>query len=225
MSYDCETESGLIIPLRYFLAMINKQTVEKFDYSMAGIQRELQDILEEDEEEFAANNYSESRDAYDLMANRVIQSFYDKYVEQTTSKDHYVEEIRISFAHCMERLFPGEGELSLFWHHSSAVISLFDLVFQNAFGTKNIPTLKDLRIFDSVRDHGDHFSMGGLFREVLIHGDLSAEEIQKEIYKKPCLIFEEDECFRVVPSAKGRRFRDALGIKTLEKSTWVEQSY
>lgn len=205
--------------------MIHKQTVEKFDDSMAGLQRELQDILEEDEEEFDANNYRESRDAYDFMANGVIQSFYDKYMEQTTIKDHYVDEIRISFAHCVEKLFPDDGSLGLFWYHSSAVISLFDLVFQNAFGTKNIPTLKGLTIFDSVEDHGDHFGMGGLFREVLIHGELSPEEIQKEIYRKPCLIFEEDQCFRVVTSAKGRRFRDALGIKTLETSTWVEQSY
>jgi hypothetical protein len=55
-----------------------------------------------------------------------------------------------------------------------------------------VPTLKGLKIFDSVRNHGYHDQMGGLFREASMEtcvGNLNEGELQDEIYRKPCFIF------------------------------------
>jgi hypothetical protein len=49
---------------------------------------------------------------------------------------------------------------------------------------------------------------------------MSDDEIRTEVYHKPCLVFDESECFRVVPSPKGKRFKELLGVRCFESSQW-----
>jgi hypothetical protein len=226
MSYECNTESGLIIPLCYLLSLINDQTVDVFEQSIVGLQCDFWEMLEEDHESFESNRYRFSREVYDFMANQVIQSFVEKYADWEENGEQKSAAVRAAFGNCIENLFDEDGRLGGFWRHPMEVTALLGLVLQGAFGEKNVPALKDITIFDSIRDHGDHWDMGGLMSNLDgPHAVLAGVEMERDVHRKPCFIFEESECFRVVPSAKGKRFKELLGVSCFETSRWVSQSY
>jgi hypothetical protein len=223
MSYECNTESGLIIPLRYLLSLINDQTADRFETSIVDLQFDLWEMLEEDQETFESQRYRFSRESYDFMANQVIQSFIEKSADREENGEPKSAAVRAAFGDCIENLFDEDGRLGDFGRHEKAVTALLGRVLRGAFGEKNVPSLKELRIFDAVSEHGTHWGMGGLFLEVWvgIDDEASNDEAWKEIYRKPCFIFDESECFRQVASPKGRRFKDLLGVSRFESSHWV----
>lgn len=226
MSYECNTESGLIIPLRYLLSLINDQTADRFETSIVDLQFDLWEMLEEDQETFESQRYRFSRESYDFMANQVIQSFIEKAADREEKGEPKSAAVRAAFGDCIENLFDEDGRLGAFWRHQSELTALLGRVLQGAFGEKNVPALKGITIFDDIRDHGDHWDMGGLMSK--LDGplaDLAGGEMEREVHRKPCFIFEESECFRVVPSAKGKRFKELLGVSCFETSRWVWQSY
>jgi hypothetical protein len=223
MSHDFGNSSGLIVPLRFFLPLITGSKANKLHITLLSYQSYLRGFLKKDDEDLA--QYRFSRECYDFVANQVIPSYVNirSEIEGSIAEEKRIQETFRLWIEDFGRLFNMQSSP---WDGHSVMCDILGRVFTDTFGKNNMPTLNEIRTFDSPDDHGDAWSMGGLMSS--FEGpaaELSAAEFEQEIHGKPCFVFEDSECFHVVPSPKGRKFKAMLGVGRFEASQWVWQSY
>jgi hypothetical protein len=204
---DVSADSGLVVPLFFISRMLTGEYAVRFDASMEGWLDFYSDVQRSDDDEFAKRTRNSRADV-----DYLVDGFFGAY-----HSIRYVEgfETSVAFSKLIEQT---EG----FDCHG---IFMMDSIFTDTFGKNKIPSFRSV-IFFEYSVHGDPWGIEGIrngFQSV--SAVMSYDEYMEEIRNKPCFVFDEKECFRTSLSAKGKRFKELLGITTLETSYWPVNSF
>lgn len=204
---DVSADSGLVVPLFFISRMLTGEYAVRFDSSMEGWLDFYSDVQRSDDDEFAKRT-QQSRTNVDCL----VADFFGAY-----HSIRYVEglETSVAFSKWIEQT---EG-------FDYDDMSMMDSIFTDTFGKNKIPSFRSV-IFFEYSVHGDPWGIEGIrngFQSV--SAVMSYDEYMDEIQNKPCFVFDEKECFRTSLSAKGKRFKELLGITTLETSYWPVNSF
>jgi hypothetical protein len=207
MGSDLSSDSGLIVPLYYMSCMFEGEIAVRFDDTMSGWLDFYSRVQKLDDEEFSKKTRF-NRNEVDYLVNDFFGAYHSiRHIEGL--------ETSMAFSKWIE-----QAEYFDLDH-----IIFINSIFNDTFWKNKIPKLKDIMYFEYCV-HGDTWSIRGL----LTASDgkpnsMSYEEFEDERRKKPCLIFEEGECFRTSLSAKGKRLKTLLGVSTFETSHWPVHSF
>jgi hypothetical protein len=204
---DVSADSGLVVPLFFISRMLTGEYAVRFDASMEGWLDFYSDVQRSDDDEFAKRT-RKSRASVDYLVNDIFGAYHSiRYVEGL--------ETSVAFSKWIEQT---EG-------FDYDDMSMMDSIFTDTFGKNKIPSFRSVIFFD-YSIHGDPWGIEGIrngFQSVSTF--MSYDEYMDEIQNKPCFVFDEKECFRTSLSAKGKRFKELLGITTLETSYWPVNSF
>lgn len=204
---DVSADSGLVVPLFFISRMLTGEYAVRFDSSMEGWLDFYSDVQRSDDDEFAKRT-QQSRTEVDCL----VADFFGAY-----HSIRYVEGLETSVA--FSKLIKQTGCLGL---HK---MSLMDSMFTDTFGKNKIPSLINV-IFFEYSVHGDLWGIEGIRNGFqAVSSVMSYDEYMEEIQNAPCLVFNEKECFSISLSPKGKRFKELLGISTLETSYWPVNSF
>lgn len=204
---DISADSGLVVPLFFISRMLTGEYAERFDASMEGWLDFYSDVQRSDDEEFTKRTCY-SRTEVDYLVADLFGAYHSiRYVEGL--------ETSVAFSKFIKQ---AEG-LYLYG------IPLMDSIFTDTFGKNKIPSLSDV-IFLEYSVHGDPWGIEGIRNGFqAVSAVMSYDEYMEEVQNEPCLVFNEKECFRTSLSAKGKRFKELLGMQTLETSYWPVNSF
>lgn len=204
---DVSADSGLVVPLFFISRMLTGEYAVRFDSSMEGWLDFYSDVQRSDDDEFAKRTHR-SRTEVDYL----VADFFGAY-----HSIRYVQGLETSVA--FSKFIKQTGGLDL---HE---MSLMNSIFTDTFGKNKIPSLSNV-IFFEYSVHGDPWGIEGIRNGFqAVSSVMSYDEYMEEIQNDPCLVFNEKECFRISLSAKGKRFKELLGISTLETSYWPVHSF
>jgi hypothetical protein len=203
---DVSADSGLVVPLFFISRMLTGEYAVRFDASMEGWLDFYSDVQRSDDE--LAKRTRKSRASVDYLVDDIFGAYHSiRYVESL--------ETSVAFSKWIEQT---EG-------FDYDDMSMMDSIFTDTFGKNKIPSFRSV-IFFEYSVHGDPWGIEGIrngFQSV--SAVMSYDEYMDEIQNKPCFVFDEKECFRTSLSAKGKRFKEILGITTLETSYWPVNSF
>jgi hypothetical protein len=204
---DVSADSGLVVPLFFISRMLTGEYAVRFDASMEGWLDFYSDVQRSDDDELAKRT-RKSRASVDYLVDDIFSAYHSiRYVEGL--------ETSVAFSKWIEQT---EG-------FDYDDMSMMDSIFTDTFGKNKIPSFRSV-IFFEYSVHGDPWGIEGIrngFQSVSAF--MSYDEYMEEIQNKPCFVFDEKECFRTSLSAKGKRFKELLGITTLETSYWPVNSF
>ena len=203
---DVSADSGLVVPIFFISRMLTGERAVRFDASMEGWLDFYSDVQRSDDE--LAKRTRKSRASVDYLVDDIFGAYHSiRYVESL--------ETSVAFSKWIEQT---EG-------FDYDDMSMMDSIFTDTFGKNKIPSFRSV-IFFEYSVHGDPWGIEGIrngFQSV--SAVMSYDEYMDEIQNKPCFVFDEKECFRTSLSAKGKRFKEILGITTLETSYWPVNSF
>jgi hypothetical protein len=204
---DVSADSGLVVPLFFISRMLTGEYAVRFDASMEGWLDFYSDVQRSDDDELAKRT-RKSRASVDYLVDDIFGAYHSiRYVEGL--------ETSVAFSKWIEQT---EG-------FDYDDMPMMDSIFTDTFGKNKIPSFRSV-IFFEYSVHGDPWGIEGIrngFQSV--SAVMSYDEYMDEIQNKPCFVFDEKECFRTSLSAKGKRFKELLGITTLETSYWPVNSF
>lgn len=204
---DISAEKGLIVPLFFVSRMLTGEYAERFDASMLGWLDFYTEIQKLDDDEFAKRTAKSRRDVAYLLDGLLGGYFAIRYDEGL--------ETSLAFS----KLITESDGLGCY------ELALIDSVLTEALGKNNIPSLSRV-IFLEYSVYGDPWDIEGIRNAFdAVSAIMSYDEYMDKIQNEPCFVFNEKECFRVSLSAKGKRFKELLGIPTIETSYWPVNSF
>jgi hypothetical protein len=199
---DISADRGLLIPLFFISRMLTGEYADRFDASMLEWFDFYSEIQNLDDDEFAKRTVKSRREVDSLLDGLLGGYFairYDQGLETSFAFSKLVTE--------SEGL--GFDELPL-----------IDSALTDALGKNKIPSLNHV-IFLEYSVYGDPWEIEGIRNAFdAVSAIMSYDEFMNMIQNEPCFVFNEKECFRVSLSTKGKRFKELLGIPTIETSYW-----
>ena len=216
--FEFGPSSGLIVPLHYFVKLLTGTRAEEFDDHFEGYYSYFLKLQKMNDAELSAQS-SFSRECVDFVVDSLFQIYFDTRWREAENEGG-VRPVADAFQQwCVD-----SDKLLNETYVSGAVDAqnwIISSVLKDTFGKNNIPSVREIRTFDGSWPHEDPWIIHGLLNS---WDDLPAKMTNKfvsEIHHKPCLIFDLNECFQITPRAKGKRFKELLGVSSFQPSYWA----